>query len=303
MRTRRLALSSALFCLVITGCSTDPAPSKRDRSAAGSAPRTSAPASPAPRFSVAPGASIPTEVPAARGLVTTRDPVAVTRNAEGRINLCTGVITLMPGSLCTGPELIGFGAKNGESDPTGSSLTRVVGRFDGKRLYVTDVMPAGPSRREVDDDLAARLRTPCPEPAGGWRIIDAANATGTAAGRAMKVARQQRGFAEFRYDRSFDSVPSVLNVAVVGDRAAAEAALREVWGGALCVSGATHPQRALKWIATEVFRLPGVHTAAVRRDEVHLEVLYDDGTLQAWVDATYGPGLVTISSALVPASG
>lgn len=193
-------------------------------------------------------------------------------------------------------ELIGFEANGGTTD-----RARVVGRFDGKRLYVTDVLPAPPAESD-DEYLAERLRTPCPEPDGGWRISDPAKATGGAAGRAMRVAHEQAGFAQFWYDRSFDSVPSVLNVAVAGDRSAAEAALREVWGGALCVSGATHSQRALRRIATKVFRLPGVDTAAVRLDEVHLRVLYDDGSLQAWLDATYGPGLVTVTSALIPAT-
>lgn len=290
MRTRRLALTCVLLCLVFAGCSSDPEPPGQDADAAGSAP--SASTGPSPRFSVAPGAPMPTRVSAAVGLVTTRDPVALQPEPDGSTTLCIGPQALAIGSRCRGPEVIGY-------DGPASEPVRVVGRFDGKRLYVTDVLPPGPAR-DVEADLAARSRTPCPEPEGGWRITDRAKATGTAAGRAMKVARAHPGFAQFWYDRSFDSVPSVLNVAVAGDRDAAEEALREVWGGALCVSSADHSQAALKRIATEVFELPGASTAAVRLDEVQVELLYDDGSIQAWADATYGQGLVTVSSALVP---
>jgi hypothetical protein len=44
-------------------------------------------------------------------------------------------------------------------------------------------------------------------------------------------------------------------------------------------------------------------TASSGFDHVDVEVVHDDGSLQAWADATYGAGLVRISSALVPASG
>jgi len=291
MRTRRLALSSALLCLVVAGCSTDSKNPERDAGAAGSAPNSSTPA-PNP---VATPTAMPSRVPNSSGLVTNRAPTSVHRDADGRTTLCLGVQSLLPGAGCRGPELIGFEGNGGTA-----GLVRVVGRFDGKHLYVTDVLRPSTPGPAVADDVAARLRTPCPEPDGGWRITDPAKATGGAAGRAMKVARQQPGFAEFWYDRSFDSVPSVLNVAVAGDRGAAESALREVWGGALCVSEATYSQQALVRIASKVFKLPGVSTAAVRVDEVHVELLYDDGTLQAWADATYGAGLVRITSDLVP---
>jgi hypothetical protein len=35
--------------------------------------------------------------------------------------------------------------------------------------------------------------------------------------------------------------------------------------------------------------------------QVHLDVAYDDGSIQQWADATYGPGLVVVTSALLPA--
>ena len=35
-------------------------------------------------------------------------------------------------------------------------------------------------------------------------------------------------------------------------------------------------------------------------DSLDAQVVFDDGSIQEWADATYGDGLVRISSALVP---
>ena len=41
-----------------------------------------------------------------------------------------------------------------------------------------------------------------------------------------------------------------------------------------------------------------LQTAQIETKE--MQVLYDDGSLQAWADATYGAGLVEVTSALEP---
>ena len=38
-------------------------------------------------------------------------------------------------------------------------------------------------------------------------------------------------------------------------------------------------------------------------DSLDAQVVFDDGSTQDWVDETWGDGLVTISSALVPVAG
>ena len=50
-------------------------------------------------------------------------------------------------------------------------------------------------------------------------------------------------------------------------------------------------------------RLPGVLTTAVDDGRVHVEVIYDDGTLQEWADTTHGAGVVVLTSALVEVGG
>jgi hypothetical protein len=53
-------------------------------------------------------------------------------------------------------------------------------------------------------------------------------------------------------------------------------------------------------IQDELQALPGVLTIDATRYVVHADVVFDDGSLQAWADGAYGAGVVEISSALVP---
>jgi len=45
--------------------------------------------------------------------------------------------------------------------------------------------------------------------------------------------------------------------------------------------------------------LPGVQTASTDGERVLVDVVYDDGSLQAWADEEYGEGVVVVSSLLV----
>lgn len=58
------------------------------------------------------------------------------------------------------------------------------------------------------------------------------------------------------------------------------------------------PER-LRQIADEVGNLPGAQGANVFDGRVHVDVRYDDGSLQAWADETYGEGVVVVASQLV----
>ncbi len=68
--------------------------------------------------------------------------------------------------------------------------------------------------------------------------------------------------------------------------------------GTDCMTSATP---ALEQIQTELTDLPGLLTSWASKTRVHADVVFDDGTLQAWADETYGAGVVAISSALVAA--
>ena len=56
----------------------------------------------------------------------------------------------------------------------------------------------------------------------------------------------------------------------------------------------------LAQIQEELQDLPGVLTLSATRFAVQADVVFDDGSLQAWADEAYGGGVVVISSALVP---
>ncbi len=56
----------------------------------------------------------------------------------------------------------------------------------------------------------------------------------------------------------------------------------------------------LAGIAEEVGALPGAQGAYASEGQVTVDVLYDDGSMQQWADATYGRDVVVVVSALVP---
>ncbi len=61
----------------------------------------------------------------------------------------------------------------------------------------------------------------------------------------------------------------------------------------------TYSDAELEDIATEVSDLPGAQGAFGSEGHVSLDVVYDDGSIQAWADETYGESVVLVTSALV----
>jgi len=167
--------------------------------------------------------------------------------------------------------------------------------------------------------------TPCPEPTGGWRVVNEAMTTDAARQAVFERAASIEGYSSAWVDQSMnpaslvdpnavtdsvewelamdDPLLTIVNVTVVGDPAAAESELRRVWGGMLCVSTAERTEAELQQIIDEL-----VATAdgwleigrAGRQEYVDMRVVHDDGTLQERLDAEYGDGVVRVSSALVP---
>ena len=160
------------------------------------------------------------------------------------------------------------------------------------------------------------LRTPCPEPTGGWRVLDPSRTTDESMERTFDAARGLAGYAGAWLDQSINPAASrtgndaadlmndpeklIINVAVTGDTAVAEARLREIWGGALCVSSARFTEAELQHVRDEVTSTPGALMLGYGHDRVDLELIHDDGSLQRELDDRYGPGLVVVSSALRP---
>ncbi len=97
---------------------------------------------------------------------------------------------------------------------------------------------------------------------------------------------------------------TVINIAVTGDVAAAEAKIREVWSGMLCVSQGGRTEAELLAIQAQLNdTAPGLLTSYpdARAGVVRAEVIYDDGSIQAAVDKKYGEDRVVVQAALKPA--
>jgi hypothetical protein len=242
--------------------------------------------------------------------------------------LCLGPIMTSLPPRCSGPKLIGWSWSGIESEHragtrwTGPEYV-VTGAFEPRSRTITLTEPPvrsdeydGPrSVRSYEEDRS--LGTPCPEPAGGWRPVDPALTTHHALQEVARAAERVEGFAELWWDKSInpayddpeaapgvmnDPTKLVVNVRVVGDPAAAEQQLREVWGGALCVTRATRTAAELRRVQNRVARTPGMLTASASHDVVDLDVEFDDGSLQRRFDDEYGEGVVRVHSALFPVS-
>ncbi len=263
-----------------------------------------------------PATAMPARVPAADGEVQTRGLVTVMDT--GRPELCAGPVATSLPPQCGGPPIANWDwEKHGQGMYESSGKVRwgsfwLAGTFDGTSFTVTETIPglydAVPQLDQPD------FSTPCPEPEGGWRVLDPAKVTDDTVDALFAAARRLPGYAGAWMDRSRipadapeekanDPALITVNVQVTGDVAPAERALRKVWGGALCVTRATHTEAELRAIQHRLNKLPGMLSSSSGFDRIEVEVLYDDGSLQRWADAAYGQGLVEISSALARASG
>jgi hypothetical protein len=272
-----------------------------------------------PTSPVAPTA-MPTDIPAADGEVTTGGPVTVLDDAKGAEACLGGVADSLP-PQCGGPKLIGWDWADHQGDFEERSGTRwgdfvITGTFDGQDITPTEVVPAAEWEPIESPDEDFSFETPCPEPDGGWTPVDPAATTQRTLDHAIQIASALPDYAGVWVDQSInpayddpDDVEKeyamndpkllVLNVAVTDDVAGAEAAIREVWGGALCVTEARHTERELLAIQEELAELPGILGGDASDDRVSVYVTFDDGSTQVWADQEYGAGVVEVSSALV----
>lgn len=237
--------------------------------------------------------------------------------------LCLGGVMESLPPQCGGPQVVGWdwAGVGGVASAGGTRWGQyvVTGTYDGQRFTLTEPPVRmedydGPPRPDAGD---VDLGTPCPEPDGGWRPVDPDRTSQETLDRVAAVANGLDGFADLWWDQSVnpaydasdgenrehalnDPAKLVVNVRVVGDVAAAEAELREVWGGALCVTEAQRTAAELMRIQRELSGTPGMLTASSGRDVVDLGVEHDDGSLQRRLDEKYGEGVVRVHSALVP---
>ena len=263
----------------------------------------------------------PAEPAAVDGPVTTRHPVVVLDGGDGA-ELCLGGVEESLPPQCSGPELIGWDWGDHDGDYEDSGGVRwgefvVTGTFDGTDVTVSDAVPArswtGPEPG-ADTDFSS----PCPEPTGGWPSAPVRTSSHDAVFQAAQrlpeyaggwvTQRDPRGPEDLDQtladDPEAEILPPIVTIMVTGETAAAEAELRKVWDGPLCVITAERTEDELRSIQDDVTtRAPGTLYAGVdvRSGTVQLGVTYDDGTLQRRLDERYGEGVVQVHSALIPA--
>lgn len=256
--------------------------------------------------SVEPGApqlSRPVAVPLVAGELRTTQPVTVLDDGEGP-QLCGFVAESYP-PQCSGYPLLGWDWNRVEHETaSGTRWTSAVltGTFDGLRFTVTGVDTAATGEPRPVPGFAPA----CPEPEGGWQVVDP---DATAQVNLSGAAEWARGMEEVGAVWVTEITPgnaadAILTVTTTGDVASLELELRRVWGGKLCVAEAVEGRTDadLQRIVDEVRGLPGLETAQVSSSEqvVEVTVFLDDGSIQRWADAEYGPGVVGVSSRLVP---
>lgn len=207
----------------------------------------------------------------------TAAPQSVERAAEGQRYRVTGTVLESPDHgpqlcklvkdsnppQCEGMEIVGWDWSKVDAESNSGTTWggyTLVGTYDGERFTLTEpaAKPSGP-RPPPEDDVT--FDTPCPEPEGGWRVVDESRFGMEAQHLVDKRTRSAPDFAgmwvDYPYldpaelkdpaaaERSGALRNFVLNVRFTGDLAGREEWIREVWGGALCVSQAKYTLQEL----------------------------------------------------------
>ncbi|WP_137843584.1 hypothetical protein [Microbacterium sp. 2FI] len=263
-------------------------------------------------------------------LLTTEFPVTVLDDGDGAELCLGGVLESLP-PQCGGPLLVGWdwsdveGAYEEESGTRWGSFV-VTGTYDSAadEFTPTDVV----RRDDWDGPNLGRTNftTPCAEPEGGWKPLDASRTTTAAMEAVLAAAAAMDGYVTSWMDQSRNpaSDPEVLatltpeeemslmndpqyvivNVRVTGDTAAATAELRRHWGGMLCVTKGVRTDAELRDVQDEITSsFDGLLSVGVDgiAEVVEVTVVYDDGDLQARFDEEFGTEMVEVSGVLVPA--
>ena len=279
--TSASAVAAALALLALTSCGSqrDVAAEPATDPSTASAPATGTPSPPAPPSG---------DVIGAGTVMDTGKPTGP--------ELCLGAVAESFPPQCSGVPIAGWdwatlGETYEESGTTRWGGYAVTGTYDGTTLTVTR-----PPMSSALYDPAAPAQNPnltsCPAPDGGWAVVDADRVGFEDQDAVISAAVQLPGYAGSFVDQTGmgageqqaaddDASRSIVNVLVTKDVAGAETALREVWGGALCVARAMHTEQELLSVQEGLRTLPGLLSSGTELDRVTADVVWDDGTLQA----------------------
>ncbi|MBC2931449.1 hypothetical protein [Nocardioides sp. zg-1228] len=234
----------------------------------------------------------PTPVP--DGEVRTRGLVTVLDSGGGP-ELCLGAVAESYPPQCGGPTLEGFEWGDVGAEEAGGvtwGQYAVTGTFDGTTFTVTEATPAALYDPMGDVEAGAGGLEPACDDA---TTTDPDKATPEDMDATLAAASALPTYASAWLSNG------TISVAVTGDAAAAEAELRKTWGGQLCVTTVERTDADLNTISQELQAALGeqlLTSGSTAPDSLDADVVFDDGSIQAWADETYGEGLVTVTSAL-----
>lgn len=243
----------------------------------------------------------------------------VLENPDHGPQLCAGGVADSLPPQCAGADIVGWdwtAVAHESNSGTRWGDYRVVGTWDGTTLTLTEVATAAERHTGAPAADHIDFSAPCPEPAGGWAPVDDALTSTAALDRASEVAQRLEGYAGLWIDQQIpdeaseetanDPARLVLVVATSVDVAATEAAIREVWGGSLCVTQVARTEAELLGVQEAVFaEVPGVLSAGIDvvANQVEVGVLVATADLQQQLDDEYGVGAVRLRGALQPIDG
>jgi hypothetical protein len=242
-----------------------------------------------------------------------RVQATVLQNAQHGPQLCQAVAESLP-PQCGGPDIAGWNwgaVRHDSAQGSKWGIYLLIGTFDGKTFTLTEPAKAPDDNATPSAVTTPDFTSPCPPPADGWKPVDPAKATDEALNQANMLASQDPDFGGLWIDQPVpvaDPTPRndpqqlVLNATFTRDLARHEAELREVWGGALCVSQARHTEAELRRIQDELIREPGVVSSSidVTTGTVTVEVFLALQSRQRDLDAKYGTGLVRLQGVMQP---
>ncbi|MEE9206379.1 MAG: hypothetical protein V3U50_05290 [Acidimicrobiia bacterium] len=233
---------------------------------------------------------------------------------DGQPVLCAGdVMTSLP-PQCVGVPVIGLDWSAVDWVETAGGVRwatmRLAGTFDGERFELT----RPPEPPVVGDETPFSVPLPCEEPNGGWQIINAATADNDSP--AVVYAQAQPEFmGNWVYRLPVDAaVYSVKVFTFTGNLAEHEARLREIYGGALCVSLAHRSLAELEAIRSRVKEVivspeaedAGIYlangefgdTIDVISGTIEFYVFAAEAGAQGWLEWQFGEGVVNLHSLL-----
>ena len=252
----------------------------------------------------------PTVVPPATGRVVSSRSVTVTDDGSGP-HLCFSDVTWgggLPDPLvCDDAVVAGWdwdrdGGEFSEEKGVRMGIYRLMGTFDGSAFTVEEATQPEPEPPPFD------LEIPCPTPEGGWQVQDRTRVSQSDYFEATSVAQGLDDFAAVAVSTPDgqpgprDPANTVVSVYVAGESAVAEAAIREVWSGMLCVTRVERTEKEMLAVQQATLDLPGFieSGAGSPSNRLELTVFHDDGRIQQWVDHEHGEGVVVVESVLQP---